>query len=465
MFRDLRPYPSYGEALPLTSSQLPQHWASTRFGSVAHARSVPGRESLGLLSVYLGRGVIPYAEGGKRVHSPSLDLSLYQEVRPGDLVMNNQQAWRGSVGVSSLHGLVSPAYHVYALTPGLIAAFAGHLFSSYPMVAQYVVASKGVGDIQRQLYVPYLKNLTVPLPPEEEQIAVAEYLGHAHRRIDRAIAAKRTMIALLEEQRRAIISRAVIRGLDPTVPLKDTGIPWLGRIPENWRTCRAKGLFREVDVRSTDGAEVLLSLRVQLGLVPHNDVASQRVPTDALIGYKLVRPGQVVMNRMRAATGLFGVATSEGLVSPDYAVLAPGAQVHPAYFVSVFKTPAAMAEFRRGSTGLGTGASGFMRLYSEEFGRIPLPVPSQAEQGLIAAHISDSTAHIASTVERATREMGLLVEFRTRLTADVVTGQLDVRRIAARLPELGPDELAPGAGDLDDDLEDEVAEFMEDVET
>jgi type I restriction enzyme S subunit len=194
--------------------QIPAHWATKRFGNVATARSIPGAASLGLLSVYLGRGVIHYSEGGKRVHAPSLDLSSYQEVRPGDFVMNNQQAWRGSVGVSSLYGIVSPAYHVYELVSGLRADFATHLLASPQMVAQYVIASKGVGDIQRQLHVAYLKLLTLPIPTLSEQRAIAAHLDSQENISDSAISQARREIELLREFKARLTADVVTGQVD-----------------------------------------------------------------------------------------------------------------------------------------------------------------------------------------------------------------------------------------------------------
>ena len=108
--------------------------------------------------------MIPYGEGGGQVHKPSLDLAGYQVVYPGDLVLNNQQAWRGSVGVSKYRGIISPAYVIVGLADSLDARYADYLFQSGVMVSQFVTSSKGVGDIQRDIHTPWLKT-PVPIPP------------------------------------------------------------------------------------------------------------------------------------------------------------------------------------------------------------------------------------------------------------------------------------------------------------
>lgn len=178
------------------------------------------------------------------------------------------------------------------------------------------------------------------------------------------------------------------------------------------------------------------------GLIPHNEVSTIPITAQALVGFKKVDSGQIVMNRMRAAIGMFGIAHQPGLVSPDYAVFEPIANVDPMYFLRLFKTPAAGTVFRVESKGLGTGSSGFMRLYTDRFGMIKLAVPPQEEQMRIVQVIAVSTQEIERTEERVNREISLLHEYRTRLIADVVTGKLDVREVTAQLPE-EPEEPEP----------------------
>lgn len=194
--------------------QVKSGWETSRLWTVASLRSEKNRPNLALLSVFLGRGVIPYGDGGGQVHKPSLDLSGYQVVYPGDLVLNNQQAWRGSVGVSRYHGIISPAYVVLRLSSKLDPRFAAHLFSSRSVVAQYVTSSKGVGDIQRDLYVPWLKNIRIPIPPLEEQVAIANHLDLRLADVIREVRQSEKEIELVQEFRRRLVSDVVTGKLD-----------------------------------------------------------------------------------------------------------------------------------------------------------------------------------------------------------------------------------------------------------
>ncbi len=141
---------------------VPEHWSVVDFWTVARQISVSGVPHEPLMSVYLDRGIIPYSEGGGLVHKPSESLEGYQLVEPGNFVLNNQQAWRGSVGVSSMRGIVSPAYLVFCLSGQIAPQFANYQFRDRRFVNEMMLSSQGVGDIQRQIKWPLLRKVNRP---------------------------------------------------------------------------------------------------------------------------------------------------------------------------------------------------------------------------------------------------------------------------------------------------------------
>ncbi len=169
--------------------------------------------------------------------------SAYTGIRRGDALFALSGESQEDIGKSSVCLTDEPTVcggdtAVFTPSSDIAPAFLG-----YALTAPYSSNQKsqfGRGDIIVHLTVGSLKQVELAVPPADEQAAIVKYLGHAHARIDRAIAAKRKLIALLEEQKQAIIHQAVTRGLDPTVPLKDSGIPWLGEIPAHWATARAR---------------------------------------------------------------------------------------------------------------------------------------------------------------------------------------------------------------------------------
>jgi type I restriction enzyme, S subunit len=346
-------------------------------------------------------------------------------------------------------------YHLALFRPfeGIDGGFLFRVLQSKPVAYQFHIEANGV--TRYGLSHAAIKSVWLPIASVPEQAAIIRFIDCADRRMLRYIRAKRSLIKLLDEKRQVIIQRAVTRGIDSNVHLEPSGVEWLGDVPEHWQVKRAKYLFREIDHRSVTGSEELLSLRMYRGLVPHKKVSTVSISDQALVGYKKVLPGQVVMNRMRAAIGMFGMAYQPGLVSPDYAVLEANESVDVDYFVNLFKTPAARTIFRLESKGLGTGSSGFMRLYADRFGTIKLPVPPKGEQGLIVQSIKAETEEIDSAADRLNREISLLSEYRTRLIVDVVTGKLDVRAAAAQLPDDEGEPLDMGPAEESDVIEEE----------
>lgn len=281
------------------------------------------------------------------------------------------------------------------------------------------------GDILRNLVLPY------PLDAEDRE-RIANYLDRETARIDGLITEKERMLALLEEKRAALISRVVTRGLDPNMPLKSSGEKWLGEVPEHWRVVRAKAFFREVDIRSVMGEETLLSLRLGKGLVPHHDVSDKPLEASDVVGFKKVEVGQMVINRMRAASGLIAVAQQPGLVSPDYAVFdVLNRDLCIEYFLELFKTPLLQAVFRSSSKGLGTGEQGFLRLYTDAFLALHFPYPPENEQQAIAEFIQRERCEFQATEALLRRSIELARERRSALISAAVTGQIPTEEMAA----------------------------------
>jgi type I restriction enzyme S subunit len=382
-------------------------------------------------------------------------------VRPTDL-QNDQTSIR--VGIVRDHGIITSAYLGFNVVGDVAPDFAyTYLAALAALDALKVFYGMGSG-LRQNLELSDFKSLSFLLPPADEQVAIVKYLGHANARIDRAIAAKRKLIALLEEQKQAAINQAVTRGLDPTVPLKDSGISWLGPIPVHWNVRRAKYLFRDIDARSETGLEEQLSVSHLTGVTPRRLKNITMFKAASYVGHKTCRAGDLVVNTMWAWMGALGCAREAGLVSPAYNVYRPlqGSGADTEFVGALFRTPTYIAYFRSNSTGVRASR---LRFYPDELLATPVVLPPRDEQAEIVLAIEDLRGRVAADLEKVVREIELLREFRTRLTADVVTGQLDVREAAARLPELDLAELVSDVGEQDeDDLDAELADGLEAVD-
>lgn len=243
----MKRYESYKDSGVEWLGEVPSHWESFPLFVQAKISSITNHIDKELLSVYLDRGVVRFSDvDEKRTNVTSLDLSKYQLVRKGNLVLNNQQAWRGSVGVSSYEGIVSPAYLILELSNKFDPHYANYLFRNGSMVSHYLIASKGVGTIQRNLYWGNLRRTPIFIPPLSEQQKIEQFLDDKTAKIDQAVDLAEKQIALLKEHKQILIQNAVIRGLNPDVPLKDSGVEWIGQVPEHWESFRFKRVVEKV---------------------------------------------------------------------------------------------------------------------------------------------------------------------------------------------------------------------------
>jgi type I restriction enzyme S subunit len=292
------------------------------------------------------------------------------------------------------------------------------------------------------------------MPPEEEQAAIVRFLDHANRKIDGFIRAKRKLIGLLNEQKQAIIHRAVTRGLHPDVPLKPSGIPWLGDIPQHWGVVRNMALFAHRVESGITGLPVLqVSLRSGITAEELDQFGRpKRLIADAT-KYKRIHQGDMAYNTMRMWQGAVGVSPSDGLVSPAYVVLKPRKDTCPEFYDFIFHTEIYKQQVNRQSTGI---VSDRNRLYWDSFKQMPNLLLPFAEQEEIVAFITKETAVLKTAIARTEREIALMQEYRARLTADLVTGRLDVREAASRLPEPADQPTVEEAIDENEaDLQDE----------
>ena len=269
--------------------------------------------------------------------------------------------------------------------------------------------------------------LRLPAPPLATQRAIADYLDRETGRLDALVAAKERVLGLLAEKRRALITRAVTRGLDPNVPLRDSSIPWLGKIPTHWETERARWLFRERDKRSETGEEELLTVSHLTGVTPRSEKDVSMFKAETTEGYKICLPGDLVINTLWAWMGAMGVSPVDGIVSPAYNVYEPEACLDPSYVDAFVRLSVFAQEVTRYSKGVWSSR---LRLYPEGFYAVSLPVPPLSEQREIADYIADATAKLDALSFATERTITLLKERRAALIGAAVTGQIHVESAA-----------------------------------
>jgi type I restriction enzyme, S subunit len=451
---NLKPYAEYKESGSKWLSAVPVTWEVRNLRTLISKRAERDRADLPLLSVAREKGVFvrSLTDADENHNVIPEDLSNYKVARAGNLVINKMKAWQGSMGIAPCDGIVSPAYFVFDFR---IAnhAFGQQLLRSKPYVAHFGQASDGVRVGQWDLSIPGMRQIPVLVPPPTEQAAIVRFLDWANGRLERAIRAKRKVIALLNEQKQAIIHRAVTRGLDPSVPLKPSGIPWLGDIPEHWDVMPLKGvcsiqsgitLGKDYAGKALREYPYLRVANVQAGHVDLSVLKTIRV-TKTEADRCLLQAGDVLMTEGGDLDKLGRGGVWNGQVSPClhqnhvFAVRPNQSRLEPQFLSAMLGTGFARAYFQ--STAKQT--TNLAATNKTKLGMFRVLLPGVGEQQRILAMLDEELRPVDITISRLGHEISLLREYRTRLVADVVTGKLDVRVAAARLP----DALAESSGD------------------
>lgn len=293
--------------------------------------------------------------------------------------------------------------------------------------ARYQLSFVATGSTYEAVTVEDVGNLLLECGPEHTQNAIVDYLDRETAWIDALIAEKERLLGLLAEKRRALITHAVTRGLGANGPLRDSDIPWLRKIPANWQTQKLAWLFRERDQRGEPDLP-LLQVSINAGVI-RREFSGERIESTAadFNTYKVARCGDVVFNKMRMWQGAVGMASEDGLVSPDYVVASPRGSLSARYAELLFRIDAFSAECARHSHGIVWDR---LRLYWDGFRDIRVPLPSLQEQTAIVTHLERQTTKLDKLKLSTELTIGLLRERRSALITAAVTGQIDVEAAA-----------------------------------
>ena len=439
MIDGLKRYPSMKDSGVPWLGAVPKHWEVLRLGALLRERGETNDDNstTEVLSVMRERGVIPYAEKGNVGNKKSEDITRYKIVRPNDIVVNCMNVIIGSVGLSDYTGCLSPVYYVLtrrskADDPHYLNAY----FQTKPFQLSLVRIGNGILAHRMRIPMELLKCEPFPRPPADEQAAIVRFLHHADRRIQRYIRAKRKLIKLLEEQKQATIHRAVTRSLDSNIKLKPSGVEWLGDMPEHWNLKRFKFLARvtsgQVDPRAPEQrGKILIApnhIKSGSGRISLEETAEGQ---GADSGKYEVRRGQVVYSKIRPNLRTAAIARVDCLCSADmYPLTVRESELRPEFLLLILLS----VPFTRFVVDCSLRVA-MPKVNREALGEGWLWYPDLKEQDAILRSTQESTSPLDMAIGQAEREIALVREYRTRLIADVVTGKLDVREAAARLPE------------------------------
>jgi type I restriction enzyme S subunit len=473
MIENLKPYPEYKDSGLPWLGEVPAHWEIRRNGGLFQQRNDSGDNELPILEVSLRTGVRVRDFSRSKRKQVMSDRSKYKRAGQGDLVYNMMRMWQGAAGIAPVSGLVSPAYVVCRALPGIDSGYFSRLFKTDDYLAEIDAASRGIVKDRNRLYWDQFKQICSPLPPAAEQAAIARFLAWATNRLDRAIGAKRRIIALLQEQKQAIIHRAVTRGLDPAVPLKDSGIPWLGEIPEHWEVMKIRSLAEvyggmtpsKSAERYWTGDTPWISPRDMkkievTGSIAHISDAAVRETGIAVIPFPAVLfvvRGMILARKLPVAVTRIPVTLNQ-----DMKGLVPRVGISAEYLAFI------LSGAQKEILGLVEEAGhGTKCLRTDSWASFEVPLPARQEQNALCNFLLSANSAINNAALRLDSEITLLREYRTRLIADVVTGKLDVREAEAGLPEdveppIQSDAAAYDGDEAEDDSDSDPIDTKED---
>ena len=416
-------YPNYRQPKMRWLPAVPEHWNEQRaktFFREVDERSKTGHEEL--LSVSHLTGVTPRSQ--KKVTMFKAASYVGSKLcRPGDIVINTLWAWMAALGASRHVGIVSPAYGVYRphSADSFNPAYLDYLLRTRAYVAEYIGRSTGIQSSRLRLYPNQFLDIPLIQPPRPEQDQIVAYLRAQDAHIARFIKAKRELIKLLTEQKLRIIDHTVTRGLNPSVHLKPSGIEWLGDVPEHWEISKVKLLADYINgfpfKPAEWGAKGRPIIRIQNLTKEH---AAFNYYDGTIPERNHVKDGDILLS-WSASLGVFVWNRGDAWLNQHiFKVVPDPKRITRGYFVWLARWFLNHMEAEaHGST--------MQHITKPKFGSFPVPLPSLNEQAEIEAYINQETQDIDLAIARTEDEIKLIREYRDRLIADVVTGQVDVR--------------------------------------
>lgn len=403
---------------------IPSHWELKKNKYLfSERKDIVGKDSANfkLLSLTL-QGVILRDMDNPKGKFPA-EFNTYKKVYSDDLIfcLFDVEETPRTVGKAVHNGMITGAYTVVRCNGRISSSFLYYYYLSLDQGKRLRYLYSGLRNV---ITSDKFFSLATPIPPIAEQDRIVTFLDQKTAEIDTAIAKKKQLIELLQEQKSILVNQAVTRGLHPDAPMRDSGVEWIGEMPAHWKVAPNRYLFREQNVRSLKGDETHLSMSQRYGLVPAKELAVQTLQSESYDGAKLCKTGDLVQNRLKAHLAVFAVSPCDGLVSPDYSVFRLQDSNHqPVYFERLFKTPVYLSELNRRVRGI---VIGFLRLYSEDFNAIPALIPPVEEQQNIVNFINRLNSDFAVMQSKIEDKIKLLVELKSTIVASAVTGQFKV---------------------------------------
>ena len=396
---------------------IPAHWDILRGKNVLRLLERPVKPEDDVVTCFRDGEVTLRKNRREEGFTNSLKEIGYQGIEPGDLIVHGMDGFAGAIGISDSRGKASPVLNV--MDSNQNKRYLMYYLRAMAYKDVFMALSTGIRVRSCDLRWNKLSVFPFLIPKSHEQSAIAAYLDTQCAKIDEIIAQAKASIEDYKQWKASIIYEAVTKGLDPNVEMKDSGIEWIGRMPSDWAIIRVKNLLAEINDRSETGSEEPLSMSQVLGIVPSSMIAVAN-PATSYVGAKIVRPNDLVFNKLKAHLGVFAVSNYDGLVSPDYAVSRANERANPKFLEYLFKTPNCIQEFKKYITGVGAGLS---RLYTSDLFNIKVALPVIDVQKHIVEYLNDFCSQADALIDEKQSLIDDLESYKKSLIYEVVTGK------------------------------------------
>ena len=419
-------YPTYKDSGIEWLGQIPTHWDLLRNKIfITEHDNVVGQDAYKYTLLSLTKqGVIQRdIESGKGKFPKEFDN--YKIVESGNIIfcLFDVDETPRTVGLSSIDGMITGAYNVFSIK-GINSQFYYYYFLA---VDEAKALRPLYSGLRKVVKTERFAGLRIPVPPQEEQRQIVAYLDYKSNKINERICQRERELQTLSELKQAEIATVVTHGLDPNVPMKESGIEWIGQIPAHWEVTQLRKYLRLFSDKGHPDMDLLSVTREQGVIV--RDITSKEenhnfIPDD-LSGYKLIQKGQFAINKMKAWQGSYGVSKYKGIVSPAYYTCELN-NIDTEYFDVAIRSQAYIVFFTKYSKGI---RSGQWDLSPDALKSIPFVEPPIVEQRAIVSYITEISEKIDSYITKLKEEINYLQEYKQRLISDVVTGKVDVRGV------------------------------------
>lgn len=419
----MRRYNAYKDSGVKWIGDIPSHWGCIKIKHLLKERVEKSADGIGEpLSMSQKFGLIPTSQMDIVPNAATSYIGA-KHTHKGDMVLNKLKAHLGVFALSSYDGLVSPDYAVYYGTGRADMEFLEYLFKTPLYVSEFIKKTTGVAIGFNRLYTDDLFCISAHYPPLHEQQAIVDYLKDKTLKIEQYVSARERERELLDSLKQSEIANVVTKGLNPNVKMKDSGIPWIGEIPEHWTTRKIKFLFKERSEKGYPNEPVLCATQ-KYGVIPQSMYENRVVVVNkGLEGLKLVKEGDFVIS-LRSFQGGIEYAHYQGIISAAYTVLSPSDEVNPNYIKYLFKSHPFIELLKTCVTGIREGQN----INFDLLRKSSIMLPPLSEQQAIVSYIDEKLQKIDQYMADLQREIDYLKEFKQRLISDAVTGQLCITK-------------------------------------